>query len=720
MTAQSPLPLLALGVPEWLGLVALGAVLLFALHSLRYLLVRRSTVRRFEGFRERVIRLREGVEALEERHRTLTSTDKGYTEPMGGKTLAVFQQVKADADRLWDAWLQKMEVWERVQLLIRSGRFPRVGPLSEARRLLGGLGALEEVERQHEGCAADMGRLEKAHEQAQADLKAAEEGAAGLRKQLEAVRQAPLPTAPYEGELEACAALAEQARGVLRADPLGAQATLAEARKQGADLGGRVEQVLGQFRRAGQVHDALQESARRVAEARAGGLRLTESGGNPDPLLEQGHGRHDEALAALRRGEPAPAAEQLDRALALADEARGLIDRQAAARTHCREQVPARRAEALRLRQAAAEAQRQRDELERGFAPESWQEVAGNVARAEGLLRAAVPLLDQADAAAAEHVQHYFQAVGLLEQVQQHQKEADGLLGAVGPCLQGLTRLRQECLAADRELDRQRQRVDHFIGTNEAAVRQAGRDLWTSAEGHRREASRAMASARPHWPAVRDRLADAQRGFAAAMQEAEKDVRSHQDLLARLSEAERRATIVADFLDRHGETRARSGQRYRAGCAALERVRHDSRTPHSDWAQLLGQVQEAAGALDEAQKLAEEDVRLSQQAAAEVAEAERELARADSYSVLGVRADVTAAQRGLAEGQGHLDGQAYEKALECAAAARRAARAAYEEAVSRANQEQRRLDAASRPMAEAPAAMPPAPPPESPSNLPDP
>jgi uncharacterized membrane protein YgcG len=704
--AATPPARAGLSMPLLIGLAVAGAaVLLFAGQSLRYALVRRSTVSRFEGFRERVMRLREGVEALKERHRLLSATDKEYTEPMTGQTLAVYQRVKAEADRLWDAWLQKMEVWDRVQALVRSAHFPRVRPLAEAGRLLGGLGALEEVEQLYGACAGDMDRLEKAHERAQADLRSAEEGAAGLRQQLEVVRQAPLATAPYEAGVEACVALAEQARAGLRADPLGAQATLAEARQRRAALGRRMEDVLAQFRRAQQVHDGLEESARRVAEARAGGLRLIESGGNPDPLLEQGRGRHGEALAALQRGEPEPASGHLDRAQALADEARGLIDRQAAARGRCREQVPAGRAEAPRLRQAAAEARHQRDDLERSFAPESWKDVAGNVARAEELLGAAAPLLDQAAAAAADDVQHYFQAVTLLDQLEQHHREANGLLGAVGPRLQELTRLRRECQAAAQDLDGLRQRVEGYVRANEAVVRQAGRDLLRAAEGHRREVATAIASPRPNWPAVQERLAEAQRGFAAAQQEAEKDVRCHQDLLVRLDEADRHAGGVANFLGAQGECRPRAGQRYRAARAALERLRHESRTPQGDWAQLLRQAQDAASELAEAQRLAEEDVRLGQQAAGAVAEAERELAQARAYSALGVTADVTAAEGRLADGRRHLTGQAYEQALECAAAARQDARAAYDAAVARADQEQRRRDEQAR-QAAAAAAVP--------------
>ncbi len=128
----APQPRQGLGAGGWIAIVALVVLLLIGIQSLRYVLARRSAVRRFEGFRERVMRLREGVEAVRERHRLLTEAGKGYTEPMSGRTLEVYRQVKTDADRLWDAWLQKMEVWERVQLLIRAGRFPRVGPLSEA------------------------------------------------------------------------------------------------------------------------------------------------------------------------------------------------------------------------------------------------------------------------------------------------------------------------------------------------------------------------------------------------------------------------------------------------------------------------------------------------------------------------------------------------------------------------------------------------------------
>lgn len=674
-----------------LGIVGLG-ILVFGIQWLRYVLTRRSAVQQFESFKGRVMRLREGVEALKERHKLLTVADKDYSEPMTGQTLKVYEQVQADSGRLWDGWLLKMEVWDRAQGLIQSARFLQVRSVAEARRLLAGIGSLDEVEQLYQACVGHMDRLEQAHEQAQADLKSVENTTAGVRQQLEEVRRAPLPTAPFEPELASCGTLTEEARAILRNDPLGAQATLGQARQRLTALGGWMERTLAQLRRAPQVRERLEESASRVADARARGLRLTEPGGNPDPLLAQGRAHHEDAVAVLQRAEDVAAAKLLDQAQALADEARTLIDRQAAARARCQEQLPARRAEAHRLRTAAGEARRQREELERAFAADSWRNVADHVARAEGLLHAVEPLLDQAATAAADSTQHYFRAVALLEQAEKQQHEADGLVRAVGDCLHQLTRLRQECQASRQELDSLALRIQRFIDTNDVSVRPPARDRLRQAEERRRSAGREMALPRPHWPMVRQQLDAAQGELAAASQEAEADVRSHQELLTRLEAAWREVRRVGELLERHREDRPRANQRYRDACDRLDRLARESRVSRADWTLLQRQVQESVGELAEAERLAREDIQLAQQAAAEIAEAEREVARARDYRWQSITADVTPAERTLAEARHLLDTQAYEQALDRAGAARRAARSAHDEAVARAGQEQRRQE----------------------------
>src|SRR5208283_767025 len=133
--------------------------------------------------------------------------------------LTLYNQIQKDVGGLWDNWLQRMDSWERVQVLIQAGRFPGVSRLKDANRLLDKLGSFDEVDRGCQTCVQGLDQLQQGHEQAQKMLGQAGEKPGQLRQQMEAVARLPLPIAPYEAELAACAALTEQACPLLRADP---------------------------------------------------------------------------------------------------------------------------------------------------------------------------------------------------------------------------------------------------------------------------------------------------------------------------------------------------------------------------------------------------------------------------------------------------------------------------------------------------------------------
>jgi hypothetical protein len=718
---KAPLPLLLFaqapesgsGLPPALlfVLAALAAVaLVLGLARLRHVLARRRVVGRFDQFKEHVIDLRQRVEALTERHQLLPAANKDFSTPMAGATLALYQQLRQDFDGLLDDWRRRMELWDRIEALIAAETPLGAGRLHEAERHLDKLGAFGDVGKALRTCVAQLDRMEHGHERARTLLALAAEKTGQLRQQVESVRALPLPTAPYEAELERCGAGVEQGRGALPADPLGAVAALESTAEKMAALGDWMQEAIHLFGRAGKAHDDLEEVTRAAAARRAGGLLLTEPDGNPDPIVARGQAEQAAALEALRGAETKAAAGHVKQAFALAREASEVIERQAAAGALCAKEVPARRAEAQRLRQAAAEAEAQRHELERDFAAESWREVADNLPRARRLEESAEALLQEAASASAAAVQHYFRASGLLEQVRQQQDEARGLLQGVGQSLRQLTELRQECQRRRQEVSDLARRVQTFLASHHGIVRQGARSHFDAAEEGWRQLRGQMDGPRPNWTAVRQRLDEAQKGYVAAQKEAEEDKRCHEQLMAKLGEVGREAERVGLFLRQHYQSRARAQQCQRTAADVLERVRRESAARPADWAALLRQLEEAARGLSQAEQLAKEDVHLAERAEGAIAEAERELERARGHSALGILAEVGRPADVLAQARRRLAGQEYEQAVEQATAAAQAARQAHDEAVRRAQQEQQRLDQErQRQQAAAQAAASPAP-----------
>jgi len=683
-----------------------AAVVLCWLVWLRHHLARRRITTRFQGFKDRVCQLRERVDAIKERHKLLPANDKQYLQAMTGETLAVYNQIQERVGRLSDEWLRRMDLWEQVETLMRTARFPGVGRLKEANRLLDTLGSFDEVDRACQESVQSLDQLEHGHEEARKALSRAEEEPARLRGRLESVARLPLPTTPYESELAACAALTERARSLLLADPIGAQGTLKKCLDRLAELDVCLNDVVRLFQQAQDARKTLDQIAGVAADRRAHGLLLTEPEGNPDPLLDQGRTRHGSLLNALERGEAKAATALLEQALALAEQAKTTIERQAAAREECAREIPARRAEAQRLQQATATAERQRNELESNFAPESWQAVTDNLARARELMASGDTELEEATSVSVDTVQHYFRACKLLEHVRQQQDQARSGLLEVGRCLQELTELRQECSLRRQEILDLTGNVQGFFTMHQRAIRQTAQARFNVAQDGWRSLGNLMESRRPNWRAVKQQIEETRKGYAAALQEAEEDVRCQQQLAARLSDAGRQADRVGQFFAQHSGLRQQAHERYHAAVATLDRVQQANTGGPADWKLLLGQVEEVAAALTKAEELARQDVQQADRAAAEIDAADREMTRTQGFYQAGISADLNKAEGLVAQARLRLTEQAYEQAIDQAIGAQQAARQAYDVAVRLARQEQQRLEQERQRLSAAAAAQP--------------
>ena len=146
---------------------------------------------------------------------------------MTGKTLALYNQIQQDVSRLWDNWLERMDVWEPGLDADPGPRFPRVRG-KEANRLLDKLGSFDEVDRACQGCAAgwtSWSRATRRRGRCPPGGGAAGPTPASPSRRWPGCPCRPPPTKP---RLAACAALTEQARQLLRPDPICAEAVLAD------------------------------------------------------------------------------------------------------------------------------------------------------------------------------------------------------------------------------------------------------------------------------------------------------------------------------------------------------------------------------------------------------------------------------------------------------------------------------------------------------------
>ena len=115
-------------------------------------------------------------------------------------TLALYNEVEKDLNGLWEHWLRVMEVWDQAQVLVRAGSGLAVAKTEEARKLIEQEGNFEDLLRQCGSCEEGLDRLNQVHEQAHAAIKAAHDEEAALRKSLDDVAAAGLPTDAYTKE----------------------------------------------------------------------------------------------------------------------------------------------------------------------------------------------------------------------------------------------------------------------------------------------------------------------------------------------------------------------------------------------------------------------------------------------------------------------------------------------------------------------------------------
>ena len=216
-----------LGVMAALGV--LGLVILAVLYARKQRL-KGAVDEQFKGFRAKAVGLMDQLDALRKRHKTLPQTDPDFTAPMAGATLALYEQVDTDLDRLWDRWLKIMEVWDQAQKHLRAGSGLSTTETEEAKKVLQG-GDVDELIRESASCKQRLDRLNQGHEEARAGLKEAREELAAFRKSVDGGTGVLLPTDGHGTDIATAESALDEAEALIATDPIGAEEHVARTRR---------------------------------------------------------------------------------------------------------------------------------------------------------------------------------------------------------------------------------------------------------------------------------------------------------------------------------------------------------------------------------------------------------------------------------------------------------------------------------------------------------
>ena len=267
---------------------------------------------------------------------------------------------------------------------------------------------------------------------------------------------------------------------------------------------------------------------RQVAAHRAQGLKLVESGGNPDPALAQGETAQAEVLAALREGDPDAAGPEADRSAGVGPggPAHDRTSPEGPVVLRPRSRRPESR-ETERLRTAMTQAESYQADLERDFAPSSWTAVARNLDQAHALFATFDRQVQDAVAVASTTSQEYLKGSRLLEELARQQQIVLRLMSGLGEQLSSLIAVRDESRSLIDQLAASERQADSLIRQNDLIVGDAARASLAKAQQIRQEILLRSAKSRPDWPALRQSLAEAIEDVSIAQSQAEEEIKNY-------------------------------------------------------------------------------------------------------------------------------------------------------------------------------------------------
>ena len=337
----------------WFPAIVLGVVVLaIGLIGLvwAWVVYRRSRDRvgaRLKEIKSQAVEVMDRLDGLKERLKLLP-TAPGFSRAMSGQTLDFYNTVEAKVGKLWDGWLGVMDVLDKAQkLAARSGSLLSQKTLSEAEELMTRQGSFQEIESQAKAISTEIDRLDHAHEAANVVLEKIKTARPKIAASLEAVKKVDLPTAPYQPDVDAVDAGVTQASALVAPDPLGTKVILEQLQSQTEGLESRIERVVALVQDARQVKASLESIRRQTAGHRCAMLPGSSSRTGATRISRAVRARRSARGAALRTPggrSGCRAAQKLDQARAMVQDAQCVIEKVQKSRAFCEREQPARSA----------------------------------------------------------------------------------------------------------------------------------------------------------------------------------------------------------------------------------------------------------------------------------------------------------------------------------------------------------------------------------------
>ncbi len=161
---------------------------------------------------------------------------------------------------------------------------------------------------------------------------------------------------------------------------------------------------------------------------------------------------------------------------------------------------------------------------------------------------------------------------------------------------------------------------------------------------------------------------------------------------AELNQLEQFRQRIASLLQSSAADRVAANRRFQDADSNLQQLKQTAGRSRANWPEIADSLDNVRREFSTAEQMAQEDIRLAQQAAQEIMNAQRELRQAESFYRAGFRANVVSVRPRLLSAQQALDGQQYERAIELANATIAEARQQLRQAEREADEAERRRE----------------------------
>jgi uncharacterized membrane protein YgcG len=652
----------------------------------------REVTAQFEQYRTRAVALMDKLDGLRKEHESLMKLDPDFTEPSTGRTLAVYREVEADLNGLWDKWLQLMDVWERADKLVRSASSLNSEQITRAKALLETEGSFEGIDELVESARKRLDDLGQAHENVRKVVARAAEAVSKTESKIAALTARNVRLTSESNALASVGQVLDEAKGLIVADPIGAGEIVARAEATLSEITTRAERLAGLTQKAETLAGKISAIAAETSQLRRDGLLLQEPEADPDPKLARAAKMAEVASNDLHKPDADAAERILGEIETILTATESDTKRHQDARNASIRAIPEARQALAAAETAIRENSDLFDRMTAEYAPGSFATVADNIGNAEKLAASALSLIEKAAEEASDEKQHYLAAMAKLAQAGDAIVKVNAATKAVGDRNEALATIAANFRTAFADSKNAEQAAVSLFSKSREIVSDESRKSLDQAMTIVRRVEEVAGQDRPDWPEAERLLQAARRAIDLATKQAQEDIAGYEKLKAREDQVRQRIESVGRLLEKGDKDRPPANQRFRQARDLFSRYESTGADMSYGWDEKLRWLDEIASNTDRAEELANQDINLANGAAAEIDSAARALRTSQAYYGSGVSAEMSRAESLLTEARNHLASQAYELAVESAQAAEHAASVALNKAEHAARKRRMQAD----------------------------